>query len=109
MALKIDSVNNYENKLLISGKSINNNSYFTTCIEWNASFEKITPNEGCFSVIIPKNDKLFKITTTLFSSRPSLFLENNIIIKKNELFNYKEYNIPSEVWLCVYGSIEGVI
>lgn len=109
MSLIIDSGNKSDNKLVINGKSINNKSFFTTCIEWNTSFEKILPNEGCFSVIIPENNKLYKITTTLFSSRPSLCLENNIITKKNHIFNYKEFNIPSQVWLCVYGSIEGMI
>lgn len=82
MSLIIDSGNKSDNKLVISGKSINNKSFFTTYIEWNTSFEKISPNEGCFSVIIPENNKLYKITTTLFSSRPSLCLENNIITKK---------------------------
>ena len=108
MSLKIDAANAVTDQLIIHGQSINNKWWYITIIKQHNSLPTDKGNEGNFTIIIPKNNKYYSIITTLFSDKPSISFENNVDIK-DSFFDYSKYNIPPEVWLCVYGSIEAII
>ena len=98
-----------KNTLILSGKSKNNNSFFVTKITCNDSYIKKSVNEGNFNIIVPAKDKFYNIETTFFTNKPSSNSNIDLNDIKSEVFPYNKYNIPAEVWLCVYGTIEGQI
>lgn len=109
MSLKIEEANKSDNCLTIYGQSINNKWYYITNISWSEEKYNENINEGNFVIVIPKNNKYYKITTTLFSNKPSLGFESNINVNKDDFFPYSKYSLPPEVWICVYGSIEAIV
>jgi hypothetical protein len=112
MSIKIDNVFNEldsNNKFTITGK-ISVNKYYKVEISFkNKLLYKIDEieksNEANFNVIIPKDNRFWKIKTDFRET--AYHIKNNINEKdlKKTYFPYRKYNIPPEIWTTIYGSI----
>ena len=107
MTFQIKGVENENNKIItITGYSESLKSFFkvklTELSKNELNLDKEV-NEANFNILIPRENAIWNIDTTL--DGVPFNIENNINDEFKRKFPYKEFQIPAVVWQCFVGSV----